>query len=70
MKARYLLHEAGRAADKNSQYAQILEEANAAVADGFDGANLNIFDGNNQIDAWSAYWYSVSIVLHPRQLMT
>ena len=58
LKARYLLHEAGRAADKNAQYAQILEEANAAVADGFDGANLNIFDGNNQIDAWSAYWYS------------
>ena len=52
------MHEAGRAADKNAQYAQILEEANAAVADGFDGANLNIFDGNNQIDAWSAYWYS------------
>ena len=58
LKARYLLHEAGRAADKNAQYAQILEEANAAVADGFDGANPNIFDGNNQIDAWSAYWYS------------
>ena len=58
LKARYLLHEAGRAADKNAQYAQILEEANAAVADGFNGANLNIFDGVNQIDAWSAYWAS------------
>lgn len=58
LKARYLLHEAGRAADKNAQYAQILKEANAAVADGFNGANLNIFDGVNQIDAWSAYWAS------------
>lgn len=60
LKARYLLHEAGRAADKNAQYAQVLTEVNAAIADGFDGANLNIFDGDAQIDAWSAYWYSRS----------
>lgn len=39
LKARYLLHEVGRATDKNAQYAQILEEANAAVADGFNGAD-------------------------------
>lgn len=58
LKARYLLHEAGRAADKNAQYAQVLAEANAAIADGFDGANLTIFDGDSQIDAWSAYFYS------------
>ena len=58
LKARYLLHEVGRASDKNAQYAQVLAEANAAVADGFDGANLNIFDGDSQVDAWSAYWYS------------
>ena len=60
LKARYLLHESGRAADKNAQYAQVLTEVNAAIADGFDGANLNIFDGDAQIDAWSAYWYSRS----------
>lgn len=60
LKARYLLHEAGRAADKNAQYAQVLTEVNAAIADGFDGANLNIFDGDAQFDAWSAYWYSRS----------
>ena len=58
LKARYLLHESGRAADKNAQYAQVLTEVNAAIADGFDGANLNIFDGDAQIDAWSAYFYS------------
>ena len=58
LKARYLLHESGRAADKNAQYAQVLAEVNAAIADGFDGANLNIFDGDSQIDAWSAYFYS------------
>ena len=58
LKARYLLHEVGRAADKNAQYAQVLSEVNAAIADGFDGANLNIFDGDAQIDAWSAYFYS------------
>ena len=58
LKARYLLHEVGRAADKNTQYAQVLAEANAAIADGFDGADLTIFDGDSQIDAWSAYFYS------------
>lgn len=60
LKARYLLHEVGRATDKSTQYTQVLTEVNAAIADGFDGANLNIFDGDAQIDAWSAYWYSRS----------
>lgn len=58
LKARYLLHELGRATDQNAQMNSIIAEANAAIADGFDGATLDMFDGNSQINSWSAYWNS------------
>ena len=60
LKARYLLHQVGRAADKNEQYKLVLDEANAAVSAGFDGALLDVFTGYGagQVNSWSAYWAS------------
>lgn len=58
LKARLYLHELGRATDKNAQLTNVLTEANAAIADGFDGATLNVFDGNANVNSWSAYWNS------------
>lgn len=54
LKARYLLHEVGRVSDKDAQYQKVLDEAMQAVA--FEGANLDIFDGESQTDAWSTYF--------------
>ncbi len=58
IKARLYLHELGRANDKTAQLNTILTEANAAIADGFDGALLDVFDGNANVNSWSAYWNS------------
>ncbi len=58
LKARLYLHTMGRAADRNSQLNTILAEANAALADGFNGALLDVFDGDANVNSWSAYWYS------------
>lgn len=60
LKARYLLHKAGRVDDKNTLYTQVLSETDAAIADGFDGALLDVFTGYGagQTNSWSAYWAS------------
>lgn len=58
IKARLYLHELGRAEDKTTQLNTILTEANAAIADGFDGAMLDVFDGDANVNSWAAYWYS------------
>lgn len=58
LKARLYLHEMGRATDMNSQLNLILTEGNAALEDGFNGALLDVFDGDSNVNSWSAYWYS------------
>lgn len=60
LKARYLLHEMGRASDVNAQLANVISEANAAVEAGFAGANLDIFTGygTGATNSWTAYWLS------------
>lgn len=60
MKARYLLHELGRATDKNAQLESIISEAEAALEGGFEGAELSIFTGysSGSTNPWSAYWLS------------
>lgn len=55
LKARYLLHKMGR---DNSVLSTVVSEANAAIQAGFKDARLDVFDGDAQINAWSAYWYS------------
>lgn len=52
LKARYLLHTYG--VNKNV-LSDVLKEANAAIDAGFDGANLNIFNGTSNVNSWSAY---------------
>ena len=55
LKARYLLHEMGR---DNSVLATVLAETDAAVADGFEGVSLDVFDGDAQVNPWTAFWWS------------
>lgn len=55
LKARYLLHMLGR---NPGVLSQVITEAQAAVDAGFDGAELNVFDGSNKVNPWSAYWMS------------
>lgn len=58
LKARLYLHELGRAADKTAQLNKVLTEAKTAIESGFDGALLDVFDGDANVNSWSAYWYS------------
>lgn len=60
LKARYLLHELGRASDKNAQLQSIVSEAQAALDAGFEGAELSIFGGYSagSTNPWTAYWLS------------
>jgi hypothetical protein len=55
LKARYLLHTLGR---NPNVLSQVITEAQAAVDAGFDGAKLNVFNGVNKDNPWSAYWFS------------
>lgn len=55
LKARYLLHTMGR---NSSVLTEVLTEANAALAAGFDGVALNVFNGVTADNSWSAYWWS------------
>lgn len=59
IKARYLLHTYG--VDK-SVLSNVLKEAQAAISAGFDGANLDIFNGKTADNAWSAYHWSRSYI--------
>lgn len=57
LKARYLLHTYG--VNKTTALLNsVLTEANAAVAAGFDGAVLDVFNGKTADNSWSAYWRS------------
>ena len=58
IKARLYLHKLGRETDKTALLNNVLTEANAAIADDFDGALLDVFDGNANVNSWSAYWNS------------
>lgn len=60
LKARYLLHELGRASDKTAQLQSIVSEAQAALDGGFEGAELSIFTGysTGSTNPWTAYWLS------------
>lgn len=55
LKARYLLHTYG--VDSNV-LSEVLSEANAAVAAGFAGCELSVFNGVSADNSWSAYWWS------------
>lgn len=55
LKARYLLHTYGT---NKSVLSNVLTEAEAAVATGFNGANLDVFNGKTADNAWSAYHWS------------
>lgn len=57
LKARYLLHTYGT--DKTPAHLnKVLAEAEAAVSAGFDGANLDVFNGKTSDNSWSAYHWS------------
>ncbi len=60
IKARYQLHMLGRAADRNAQLQLIKETAQKALDEGFQGADLDIFDGYSAgtTNPWTAYWLS------------
>lgn len=55
LKARYLLHTYGR---NKSVISQVESEAQAAIAGGFAGFYLDIFNGVTADNAWSAYQWS------------
>ena len=55
LKARYKLHTYFR--DRNV-LPEVIAAANAAIAAGFDGAELDVFNGVTADNPWSAYWWS------------
>lgn len=55
VKARYLLHTAGR---NNAVLSQVVTEAQAAVDGGFDGFAVDVFNGVTADNSWSAYHWS------------
>ena len=55
LKARYLLHTAGR---NNTVLASVVTEAQAAIDGGFDGFEINVFNGVTADNSWSAYHWS------------
>lgn len=57
LKARYLLHTYG-VNKTDALLRQVLSETDAALAAGFKGANLNVFDTGSQNNSWYAYWFS------------
>lgn len=54
LKARYLLHMSYR----DNVYADIIAAANSAVEAGFNGVELDIFNGIDSYNPWSAFWWS------------
>jgi len=55
VKARYLLHTYGR---NKSVLSEVVKEAEAAIAGGFAGCYLKVFNGVTADNAWSAYQWS------------
>ena len=55
VKARYLLHTYGR---NKSVLSEVVKEAQAAIAGGFAGCYLKVFNGVTADNAWSAYQWS------------
>lgn len=55
LKARYLLHTLGR---NPSVLTDVIAEANAAVAAGFDGSEFSIFNGNSAVNSWTSFFWS------------
>lgn len=57
LRARYLLRT--YATDKTpARLNKVLTEANAALAAGFDGCSLSVFNNNNPNNSWTAYQWS------------
>ena len=57
LKARYLLRTYGTE-KTTARLNEILTEANAALAAGFTGCSLDVFDNDNNNNSWTAYWWS------------
>lgn len=55
LKARYLLHTSYR---NTGIYPDVLEAANEAIANGFDGMELTVFDGDATVNPWTAFFWS------------
>lgn len=55
LKARYKLHTYFR--DRNV-LGEVIAAANSAIEAGFDGAQLDVFNGVTADNPWSAYWWS------------
>lgn len=55
LKARYLLHTCFR---NNTVYTQVIEAANNAIANGFEGMDLKSFNGNATNNPWWSYYNS------------
>jgi len=55
LKARYLLHTYGV---NKSVLSDVLKEADAAISGGFEGCNLDVFNGVSADNSWSAYHWS------------
>lgn len=55
VKARYLLHTYGR---NKSVLSEVVKEAEAAIAGGFAGCYLSVFNGVTADNSWSAYQWS------------
>jgi hypothetical protein len=56
LKARVLLHTYFR---NKGVLSDVISAANSAIDAGFDGAELNIFNGVSSDNPWSAFWWSV-----------
>ena len=59
VKARYLLHTAGR---NEAVLADVVTEVQAAIDGGFEGFNIKVFNGVTADNAWSAYHWSRSYI--------
>ena len=55
LKARYKLHTYFR---NRNVLPEVIEAANAAIEAGFDGAELDVFDGVTKDNPWAAYFWS------------
>jgi hypothetical protein len=55
LKARFLLHTAFK---NTGVYADVLEAANEAIANGFEGMDLTVFDGDGSVNPWTAFFWS------------
>lgn len=55
LKARFLLHTAYVNSDV---YTEVLAAANDAIANGFNGMDLSVFDGDAAVNPWTAFFWS------------